>query len=376
MPSTPPRAPPAAVLADPSDAGPTGGVVASVVGLYIVLYAGGSLCTSLSQEEGGYRYNPIALTFIVGCVKWVVSVAALVRTGNVPAREDFKWGAVQETCKFAFLALVYLIDDNMYFAVLVYLSPAEASLFSNVKVLTTTLFFRVILKRTVKPVQWSALCLLALGLATSKLTEGKMTTAFSVGHVLVVVVSCLGSVADVYCEKLLKDQRETSIHLQNTKLYSFGIAFNLIAMLLYQAQADEDGGGSRYSSFNVFQHFNFWSLLLILCNALQGLTVSVIFKYLDNLWKVQAQAGAMVVTVTLSAVLLGPAPKVGFYLGVGIVLNALYIYNITKQMDRAPPPALPVPDIPSDDDSDRGAVLSDKGSFHASPATAGHAYLA
>ena len=302
--------------------------VVSVVVAYTLLYSGNGVITSASQVGGKYLYNPVSISFVVSAVKLIFSVSALWWTGRLPTvsqleavpREERRL-FLKDTLKFGYPGLVYLVDDNLYFAVLHYLTPGEATLYSNVKVLTTAVALRLMLHKAVSKLQWSALCTLALGLTVSK-TAAASFTAFSPGHVLIVLISVIGSTGDVYNEKLLKASPATSIHLQNARLYLFSVVFNFVTMVAYHRRYAPAGKGSPY-----LHGWGWLQVLLVCVGAAQGLSLSVIFKFLDNIVKVEANAAGMVVTVLVSAVFFDRSLATGFYLGVGVVLNALFVYN-------------------------------------------------
>eukprot|EP01061_Rhynchopus_euleeides_P001867 TRINITY_DN11383_c0_g1_i1.p1 TRINITY_DN11383_c0_g1~~TRINITY_DN11383_c0_g1_i1.p1 ORF type:complete len:393 (+),score=145.73 TRINITY_DN11383_c0_g1_i1:1016-2194(+) len=309
----------------------------AVVGAYITLYSLASIVTAKSKVKGKYPYNPVAVSLVVSITKLLFSISALYVTHQVPPLSELcSSDSLWDTLRFSFPGLVYLIDDNLYFAILYFLTPGEYTLYSNVKVLTTALALRMMLGRHVSPLQWSGLCILALGLTTSKTSAGSFNS-LNLGHLLVLAVSVIGSTGDVYNEKLLKDSPDTSIHLQNAKLYVFSVAFNLVALVTYQ-------NGSSESPSSYFGGWGRYTFALVVIGATQGLTLSVIFKFLDNIVKVQAVAASMVLTVLLSAALFGTEPSFGFYLGVGVVLNALFIYNYEKfypAVGRPTPPVAP-----------------------------------
>eukprot|EP01064_Diplonema_japonicum_P000385 TRINITY_DN10272_c0_g1_i3.p1 TRINITY_DN10272_c0_g1~~TRINITY_DN10272_c0_g1_i3.p1 ORF type:complete len:309 (+),score=60.34 TRINITY_DN10272_c0_g1_i3:35-961(+) len=283
----------------------------AIILIYISLYSAGGLLTKLSKGDGDYTYNPVGVTLVVSCLKLIISLAMLANQG---------WPAnlgLAGSWRFAYPAVVYVIDDNLQFAVLYYITPGEAALFFSFKVLSTAMASKIMLNREISSLQWSALMLLTLGLGTSKI-GGQHFQGFNLGHVLVVVVSTIGSTGDVYNEKLLKTDTEASIHLQNIKLYTFSVLLNGLGYAVYEKQGTLN---SATYGWNVFV------VMLVFVNSFNGIAVSVIFKFLDNIVKVQAAAGGMVLTVLLSSLIFGREPSLGFYLGVGIVFNALYIFN-------------------------------------------------
>ncbi|KAJ9442947.1 CMP-sialic acid transporter 1 [Diplonema papillatum] len=311
----------------------TGWKARSAVGLYIVLYSTSQILTKLSKKDDNYQYNPVSVTLVAAFLKLALSAAALYASDGFAdlASDLVSW----HTLRFAYPSAVYLIDDNLQFVVLYHLTPGEASLLQNVKVLATAVALRAMLKKKLSTVQWASLCILALALASSKTVSAEHP--FNTGHVVVLLTSVIGSTGDVYNEKLLKDGPEKSIHAQNIKLYLLGILLTVCATLVYDLLAGSSGTYSAYRlQYGTF--FKGWDLnvvCLVVVSALQGLVTSAIFKFLDNLVKIQGQVAGMLLTVALSAVLFSKEPALSFYLSVGIVANALFIYNRSPHLSKA-----------------------------------------
>ena len=292
----------------------TGWKVIAVVSVYISLDSTRGVLTKLSKEGTDYEYNPISVTLVSTLTKLIISIIALYWTDSIPERKDLCDG---ETHKFALPGIVYLIDDNVKFATLYYLTPGEESLYMNLKVITTAVALRLMIKKPISLLQWSALSSLSLGLISAR--DSNNLHNLNMGHVLVIVVCVIGSIGDVYNEKLLKDTAATSIHLQNAKLYIFGFLLNGIAWIVYESRK-----GKR-SHF--FHGWNGYVFALVFITAAIGLNVSAIFRYLDNLVKVQASAASMIATVILSSLIFDKELSLHFYLAVGVVCNALFVYN-------------------------------------------------
>eukprot|EP01060_Flectonema_neradi_P003188 TRINITY_DN12033_c0_g1_i1.p1 TRINITY_DN12033_c0_g1~~TRINITY_DN12033_c0_g1_i1.p1 ORF type:complete len:217 (+),score=44.44 TRINITY_DN12033_c0_g1_i1:350-1000(+) len=211
----------------------------------------------------------------------------------------------------------------------------------NIKVLTTAAALRVVMSRPITSLQWSSLCLLSLGLVSSR--SSKELHTVNPGHFLVLLVCVIGSFGDVYNEKLLKNTT-ASIHLQNFKLYFFGLVLNGVAWGMYESRSSSN----RF----LFHDWNSYVIALMLVTAAIGLTVSAIFRYLDNLVKVQASAASMITTVLLSSLFFDKELTLHFYLAVGIVCNALFVYNykIASSEDQHTEPTQQLVSIPEADE--------------------------
>ena len=96
----------------------------------------------------------------------------------------------------------------------------------NLKIVTTGVLFRVILKRQLNKLQWIALALLMVGATTSQIgCTGSGLSAPVQGYMLGMLSACLSALAGVYTEKLMK-MNDDNLYWQNLQLYSFGVVFN------------------------------------------------------------------------------------------------------------------------------------------------------
>eukprot|EP01062_Namystynia_karyoxenos_P074445 TRINITY_DN71330_c0_g1_i1.p1 TRINITY_DN71330_c0_g1~~TRINITY_DN71330_c0_g1_i1.p1 ORF type:complete len:389 (+),score=101.94 TRINITY_DN71330_c0_g1_i1:77-1168(+) len=298
---------------------PPGVPVWAVVVTYTTLLSSSSIVATLTKSAGGaYAYNPVAATLSTHTLKLAVSLLALRAQGRWPERLP----APGEVLPFAVPGIVYLIDDNLVFLALYWLRPSEFALFANARILTTAAFSRVLLNRRISGPQWSALTSLMLGLVVARLgavqRSGDNLHGLNPGHFVLAIICVVGALGNVYCEKLLKAEPGDSLHLQNCKLYVFSVTFNAIACVSY---------GKRSGAPMLFGGWTAAVVALVIINAAVGLTNSVIFKFLDNLVKVQAAAGAVILTVVASALVFGSEPSPAFYVAVGIVGNAVYVFN-------------------------------------------------
>merc|ERR1712232_453719 len=124
----------------------------------------------------------------------------------------------------------------------------------------------------------------------------------------------------IYSEKLLKDQPKDSIHWKNIQLYAWGILFNAIGMFSQGANLVPD------PSF--FDGYNLFACAVVVNNALNGLAISAILKYADNIARVYAHACAMLLTMVLSVLLFGQSITPQLSIAVAIVGASAVQYNM------------------------------------------------
>ena len=151
----------------------------------------------------------------------------------------------------------------------------------------------------------------------------------SEGHVLVMIKCVLSSLANIYNEKIFKEGRgmEDSILLQNTKLYIFGVLFNVVTLFLrpeFRSHAINCG---------LFYGYNSHATLLIVVTAFFGLTVALILKFRDNMFQVMSNQLTNVVMITSSVLFLDFHPTLMFFLTAPVVLLAMFIFNASAETE-------------------------------------------
>ena len=134
------------------------------------------------------------------------------------------------------------------------------------------------------------------------------------------MVTCvLSAFGGIYSEKLLKDKFQQSIHWQNIQLYTWGIMFNFVGTAWKDSTSMMKGG--------FFYGYNFYTWLVVLNNAVNGLAISAILKYADNIARVYAHAAAMLTTMVLSIFLFSAEPTPQLVIASTVVSCSTFLYN-------------------------------------------------
>jgi|SaaInl4_135m_RNA_FD_contig_21_505871_length_423_multi_5_in_0_out_0_1 solute carrier family 35 (UDP-sugar transporter), member A1/2/3 len=79
---------------------------------------------------------------------------------------------------------------------------------------------------------------------------------------------------------------------------------------------------------SIYDGFTTSTWIVVLNGALNGITVSMIMKYADNIIKVFAFSLSMFTTTFASIAIFGIFPPFLFYVGLTLVSISLYMYNI------------------------------------------------
>ncbi|VDD93260.1 unnamed protein product [Enterobius vermicularis] len=192
---------------------------------------------------------------------------------------------IGETWKVCVPALIYTVQNNLYYIALSNLEATTFCLTYQLKTFSTAILLRVMLKKRLSGVQWFALFLLAVGVSDVQLqyqppktvhnTEQSPTVGF-----LAVLTMCLTSAfAGVYLEKVLK-QSDVNIWMQNIRLAVLGIPISALSMLKNYDSIMDDG---------MFRGFDCLVWIMTITNSIGGLLISIVIKYADNILKAFAQ---------------------------------------------------------------------------------------
>ncbi|XP_041483206.1 probable UDP-sugar transporter protein SLC35A5 [Lytechinus variegatus] len=358
----------------------------ALAAVYIVLGAGRVMLMRLSaNEDHKYDYLPVTVNVCAEAVKLVVCLSIMLKlemSGKPLFKEfiQFSWPECLRFFKWSIPGLLYFLDNLIGFSVMTFFEPAVAVLLGNFTIISTSLLFRLILKRKFSRVQWASLLILFLAIVSlsnqdhrssvrghhhtsatlesidnatlyeveilqkrhaipsdlchrqlrhtsepSNSEASKYSFTVSFGHVLIVVQCFLSSFANIYNEKIFKEgHNEQGLHMyivQNTRLYTFGVIFNTLTLLVIP------NFRNRVIYCGMFSGYTWYSTLLIFATAALGLTISLMLKFRDNMFHVHSAQVTTVVIISLSIWLTGFQPTLDFFLQMPTVFLAIFIYN-------------------------------------------------
>ncbi|KAI3703179.1 hypothetical protein L1987_73072 [Smallanthus sonchifolius] len=317
-----------------------------VASLLTLLTSSQGILTTLSQSNGGYKYDYATIPFLAEIFKLLVSSIFLWREckkSSPPPRMTTEWNSVR---LYPIPSIIYLIHNNVQFATLTYVDTSTYQIMGNLKIVTTGILFRLFLKRKLSNLQWMAILLLAVGTTTSQVKgcgEASCDSLFSSpiqGYILGVLSACLSALAGVYTEFLMKKNNDT-LYWQNVQLYTFGAIFNMGRLFL-----DDFRGGFENGPWwdRLFNGYTITTWLVVLNLGSTGLLVSWLMKYADNIVKVYSTSMAMLLTMVLSVFLFTFKPTLQLLLGIIICMMSLHMYFAPPSTLVDLPVAVSVPD--------------------------------
>ncbi|GMP43713.1 hypothetical protein CsSME_00012971 [Camellia sinensis var. sinensis] len=298
-----------------------------VAAILTILTSSQGILTTLSQSNGGYKYDYATVPFLAEVFKLIVSSFFLWREFQrpTPPRMTTDWKSVR---LYPIPSIIYVIHNNVQFATLTFVDPSTYQIMGNLKIVTTGILFRMFLKRKLSNLQWMAIVLLAVGTTTSQAKgcgEASCDSLFSSpiqGYMLGILSACLSALAGVYTEFLMKKNND-SLYWQNVQLYTFGAIFNMARLLLDDFRGGFHRGPWWQRLFNGYS-ITTWMVVLNLCST--GLLVSWLMKYADNIVKVYSTSMAMLLTMVLSTLLFTFRPTLQLFLGIIICMMSLHMY--------------------------------------------------
>ncbi|KAF9574140.1 hypothetical protein EC968_007392 [Mortierella alpina] len=230
---------------------------------------------------------------------------------------------------FAVPGAIYFFNNNLTFILLSLMPAPTYVVLSNLKILTTGLFSFLFLHRLLTTVQWISLGILFLSTAVSQIDlEKGLSLSISLQAFLLMILFCsLSAAASVFSEYVMKERFATeSIHLQNMKLYMFGILFNGITYLLTPPPVPVAGGAASAVATGFFADMAPIHFMIIMAYALLGLVTSAIIKFSGSITKVYASSMSMFFAALVSWLLLNDQLTVLFFVGCFGCCYALHLY--------------------------------------------------
>jgi len=273
--------------------------------------------------------------------------------------------------------LLYVVVNNVHFAIYEHLNPGVISVCWNAKVIFVALLLKFVLGRTISSRQWIGIALMIVGAAATEISQilwKNIDLSISIeeegasdeweersknnvnfqneveGFLLLGIGMLIAACANVFIEYLFKqeDQAQVPFHEQNIILYSWGVAFNGGLWLVQASKLTSTGRGGG----GIFDHYTYWTIAVIIVHGIMGYLHGAMFKYLDAIAVVFSGAIAMLATAIMSAIFFELHINYIFCLGFALVLVSIYIYFVEKSQIVCHQDTTMLPSSSSEDDED------------------------
>lgn len=146
---------------------------------------------------------------------------------------------------------------------------------------------------------------------------------------MMVLYVSISGLAGVYTEFILKANLKDSIFMQSIYLYAYGSAYNLCGFLVEALATSTDSQSQASGSLFLDDGsggFNRFTWLIIATQIYNGLCMSVIMKYSNNITRLFVISCSLLVTTVLSVALFSVQLNFYFYCVALVTLLAIYFY--------------------------------------------------
>ncbi|XP_064618555.1 probable UDP-sugar transporter protein SLC35A4 isoform X2 [Lineus longissimus] len=293
----------------------------------VAIYGSYTIFVHLCEVDGKMPFSSASMVLLTEITKLVISICMFIPEIR---EKGFQMPPLSFAVPFAVPALLYCINNNLCVHMQLQMDPASYQVLCNLKILSTAFLYRLIIKRRITPIQWTALAMLAVAGACNSYggfhakATGTSASIIHITHLGLVMISCycfISGLSGVYTEYVLKRHYQTSLHLQNSLLYTFGIMLNggaWVTEAIYSKEAD---------SFNLFRGYSVYTVLIILSQAMIGLIMSAVMKHANNIVRLFLISTAMVVTTVLSMLIFNLQLNAYFCASFCLVFIALALYH-------------------------------------------------
>lgn len=293
----------------------------------VLIYGSYTILIHLCEADGKLPFSSASMVLVTEVVKLIISINFFIYENH---GEPFKLPSFRSALPFAVPGVLYCINNNLGVHLQLQMDPATYQVLSNLKILSTAILYRLIIKRPVSWIQWIALTMLALAggcnsygglMAKPEESSAGVIHITWLGLGMISIYSTISGMAGVYTEYILKGKYETSIHMQNGLLYIFGIILNGSIWVFGTARGEE--------SWNLFKGYNTYTWLLVFSQAIIGLIMSAVMKHASNITRLFLISCAMLVTTFLSVLIFHLHLNAFFCAAFFLVFIALYLYHKT-----------------------------------------------
>lgn len=275
------------------------------------------LISHYNRKDTAGRVHPSLMVCWVELFKLLLSMLIeIITNGSFTFKGEsfasFSWLLVP--------AVLYAGQNNLCHLALKHLSPLIYQVLYQSKILTTAGFSVLILRKRLSVRQWTALGLLTAGLVFVQFRRSSDSSVHTgtetwKGLQALAFAAISSGLAGVFFEyNVKKSSHRRSLWLQNVILCCFALPISIILSMGHEEH-------QRYVPRDAMA----WGLIML--QAVSGLLVAVIIKYLDNILKTFATGASIV----LSALFSGASEfDLHFWLGTGLVLLSIYLYNTSS----------------------------------------------
>lgn len=273
------------------------------------------------NTEGNYDFLVLTTVVLSEALKLVLSAIGYMFVGR--GRHTHSVLTAKEVVSFSLPALLYTLNNSLVFSIISFVRPVTFQIIGSTKMIFTAILFRLVMQRILSVTHYAAMVTLAAGAAVSRLQCSTDTDQASrdewVGVFLTLVSCVLSSFGGILNEAFLKhDGKLHSLHLQNSILYAWGVLISAAAVLL--------GNDHEIKTKGLFHGYNERVFLLVVTQAVTGLSISVVLKLTSNIHRVFAHVISILMSMLIDCVVTQTPPSRALVLAVPIVAASATVY--------------------------------------------------
>lgn len=224
---------------------------------------------------------------------------------------------------FVLPSVLYTLQQVFFWLALQYMDPPTYQVMNNAKLVFTGTMQHAVLKQLLSPRQQGSLVLLAGGIVTTQVSGKTLGQLFALppqAYAFSLATSFSAAAANVWLAYLYKHSG-TTFHLVNARLYAWGCALRVGALLI------NAGGRLGPAWEGMFAGFDAAAIVLLLLGSVGHIVTGAVVKYHSAVAKSYSAAAAIPLTALLSWALFGKQPAARFLLGAPAVCIAIVLYT-------------------------------------------------
>ncbi|OZC08690.1 UDP-galactose transporter [Onchocerca flexuosa] len=291
---------------------------------------------SRSHTAKHLQYSPTTVVYLSEVIKTIITLFFIFQFNNYDVKEFARcirkeyFGKPKDLLKMTFPSIAYTLQNNLDFVALSNLNAGIYHITTQLKIVTTAVFMMIILGRRFSGTRWLAIFLLFGGVAAVELSINerrvpkKNDENYMLGLGAVLLTCVTAGFAGVYFEQMLKDGSETPFWIRNLQMYSCGIVSAASGCILSE--------WNRILTKGFFYGYNINVIAIILFLSLGGIFISLVMKYLDNLYKSFASAVSIILVIIISCLIFHDIQlNLMFITGSITVCGAILLYSSVSE---------------------------------------------
>lgn len=228
------------------------------------------------------------------------------------------------------LAFLYAMQNIGALFAYDYVDIATYQIVYQLKIITTAFFMRIFLHRQFTFVQWCAMCSLMSGVAACSYSRVSLPTQENhslhfTGISIVCLLAVNSGLAAAYFECVMKSHPPRTALSTSESLWIRNTQLALISVLLTSLNISLDASLILTNGF--FHEIRPIVWLVILLQAVGGLTIAAVVRYSDNIVKNFGTSFSLILSCLISNVISNSRGTPLFYASILLVVGSVFIYG-------------------------------------------------